>query len=474
LGAGLDCGIKARFLSILPSVRRGMSVSSASPSASPVACVILAAGKGTRMKSALPKVMHPLAGQPMIRHVLDAVGALSPERVVVVVGPGMESVSAAVAPAVTVIQERQQGTADAVRAAARALEGFRGDVLVLYGDTPMVGAATLKAMVAARRAADDPAVVVLGMRPADPGAYGRLIVRPDGHLEKIVEYLDATTAEREVTLCNAGLMAFDGRRLFDLLDHITNDNAKGEYYLTDAVALARGRGWNCGVVEAPAAELHGVNSRAELAEAERLIQQRLRRAAMDDGATLTDPETVWFSLDTRLGRDVTIGPNVVFGPGVEVGGEVDIRAFCHLEQVRIAPGAIIGPFARLRPGSVIGPGAHVGNFVEIKNATVAEGAKVNHLTYIGDATIGARANIGAGTITCNYDGFAKHKTEIGAGAFIGSNASLVAPVKIGDGAIVGAGSVVTMDVEADALAVARGKQQSYPGWARRFRAQRKH
>jgi bifunctional UDP-N-acetylglucosamine pyrophosphorylase/glucosamine-1-phosphate N-acetyltransferase len=437
---------------------------------SSVACVILAAGKGSRMKSDLPKVLHPLAGRPMIGHVLDAVATLAPERIVVVVGPGMEDVTAAVAPLPTAIQARQLGTADAVRAATPALADFTGDVLVLYGDTPLVTAETLGRMVAARRAASDPAVVVLGMRPADPGAYGRLIVSPEGTLERIVEHLDANANERAVTLCNAGLMAFDGRRLFELLDHVDNANKKQEYYLTDAVGIARRLGYTCSVVEAPEDEVLGINARTELAEAEALIQQRLRRAAMDNGATLSDPKSVFFSTDTRLGRDVTVGPSVVFGPGVTVGDRVEIRAFCHLEQVRVADGAVIGPFARLRPGTDIGPGAHIGNFVEIKNAEIAAGAKVNHLTYIGDAVIGARANIGAGTITCNYDGFAKHKTEIGAGAFIGSNASLVAPVRIGDGAIVGAGSVVTADVEADALSVARGRQQNHRGWAIRFRA----
>jgi bifunctional UDP-N-acetylglucosamine pyrophosphorylase/glucosamine-1-phosphate N-acetyltransferase len=437
---------------------------------SSVACVILAAGKGSRMKSDLPKVLHPLAGRPMIGHVLDTVATLVPERTVVVVGPGMEDVSAAVAPVPTVVQTRQLGTADAVRAAAPVLAGFAGDVLVLYGDTPLIRPETLARMLAARREAADPAVVVLGMTPADPGAYGRLIVSPAGILERIVEYLDANDRERAVTLCNAGLMAFDGRRLFELLDHVDNANKKQEYYLTDGVGIARRLGYACSVAEAPVDEVLGVNDRAELAEAERLIQQRLRRTAMDNGTTLTDPHSVFFSIDTRLGRDTTIGPNVVFGPGVTVGDRVEIRAFCHLEQVRVADGAVIGPFARLRPGTDIGPGAHVGNFVEIKNAQVAAGAKVNHLTYIGDAVIGARANIGAGTITCNYDGFAKHRTEIGAGAFIGSNASLVAPVRIGDGAIVGAGSVVTFDVEADALSVARGRQQNRPGWAARFRA----
>jgi len=437
----------------------------------PLACIILAAGKGTRMKSDLPKVLHKVAGRSMVGHVVAVASALAPERIVVVVGPGMESVAAEVAPHASVVQENQRGTADAVMAARGALEGFTGDVLVVYGDTPLVTPATLGAMVEALRGTgnDDPAVVVLGMRPDDPGAYGRLILGADGGLEAIVEYLDANPEQRAVTLCNAGLMAFDGALLFGLLDRIGNDNAKGEFYLTDIVTVARAAGHACRVVEAPAAELVGVNSRAELAEVERLMQQRLRAVAMAEGATLADPQTVYFSHDTRLGRDVVVGQNVVFGPGVEVGDRVEIRPFCHLEEVRVASGAQIGPYARLRPGADIGPDAHIGNFVEIKNARIDAGAKVNHLTYIGDARVGAKANIGAGTITCNYDGFFKHHTEIGAGAFIGSNSALVAPVTIGAGAIVGAGSVVTQGVADDALVVARGKQTAYQGWAAEFR-----
>ena len=439
----------------------------------PLACIVLAAGKGTRMKSELPKVLHKVAGRSMVGHVVAAASALAPERIVVVVGPGMEDVAAEVAPHATVVQESQLGTADAVMAARPLVEGFDGDVLVVYGDTPLVTPATLSRMTEARDGASgDPAVVVLGMRPDDPGAYGRLIQGADGGLEAIVEYLDATEDQRAVTLCNAGLMAFDGRRLFALLDAIGNDNAKGEFYLTDAVAVARAAGHACRVVEASAEEVVGVNSRAELAAVERLMQHRLRAAAMAGGATLADPETVYFSHDTRLGRDVTVGQNVVFGPGVEVGDRVEIRPFCHLEEVRVASGALIGPYARLRPGADIGPDVHIGNFVEVKNARIDQGAKVNHLTYIGDASVGAKANIGAGTITCNYDGFFKSHTEIGAGAFIGSNSALVAPVTIGAGAIVGAGSVVTRDVPADALTVERSKQSVHEGWAAGFRTRR--
>jgi len=438
----------------------------------PLACIILAAGKGTRMKSDLPKVLHKVAGRSMVAHVVAAASLLAPEKIIAVIGPGMESVAAEVAPHATVVQENQRGTGDAVMAARALLEGFDGDVLVAYGDTPLVTAKTLGAMVQARREASDPAVVVLGMRPAVPGAYGRLLLAGDGGLDAIVEYLDATEEQRAVTLCNAGLMAFDGARLFGLLDSIGSDNAKGEYYLTDAVAVARAAGHACRVVEASADEVVGVNSRAELAEVELIMQRRLRAAAMAAGATLADPETVYFSHDTRLGRDVLVGQNVVFGLGVDVADRVEIKPFCHLEEVIVSPGAIIGPFARLRPGAEIGPDAHIGNFVEMKNARVHEGAKVNHLTYIGDATVGSKANIGAGTITCNYDGFFKSHTEIGAGAFIGSNSSLVAPVTIGDGAIIGAGSVVTRDVPAASLAVARGRQSIYEGWASSFRTRR--
>ena len=439
----------------------------------PLACVILAAGKGTRMKSDLPKVLHRVAGRPMVGHVLATVAALEPERVAVVVGPGMDDVAAAVAPAPTAVQRQQQGTADAVRAGLSLLGGFDGNVVVLYGDTPLVTPATLDTMTAALNGPDAPAVVVLGMRPANPHGYGRLILNADGGLDRIVEQLDATPEERAVTLCNAGLMAFDGARMGEIIGRIGNSNAKGEYYLTDAVEIARGLGMACAVVTVDdTSEVLGVNSRAELAEVERILQNRLRTAAMINGATLADPQTVYFSHDTVLGRDVVVGQHVVFSPGVTIGDRVEIKPFCHFEKVTVADGATIGPYARLRPGAEIGPDAHIGNFVEIKNARIEAGAKVNHLTYIGDARVGARANIGAGTITCNYDGYFKHTTDIGAGAFIGSNTALVAPVTVGDGAIVGAGSTITGDVPADAMAVARGRQATLPGWAARFRAQK--
>jgi bifunctional UDP-N-acetylglucosamine pyrophosphorylase / glucosamine-1-phosphate N-acetyltransferase len=436
------------------------------------AAIILAAGKGTRMKSALPKVMHQIAGRSMIGHVVANLGPLGSQPNVVVVAPGMDQVAAEVAPLPIAVQADQLGTGHAVGCARAALGDFPGTVLVLYGDSPFISTVTLSALVARRAASDNPAVVVLGMRPADPAKYGRLIVDTAGGLDRIVEWKDASEAERAVGLCNSGVMAIDGKVLWSLIERVDNKNAKGEYYLTDIVELARRDGRACAVVEAPEAELMGVNSRAELAIAERLFQDQRRSQAMDEGATLIDPTSVFFAADTKLGRDVVIGPNVFFGPGVTVADDVEIRAFCHIEGAKIASGAIIGPFARLRPGAEIGVDAHVGNFVEVKNSTLGQGAKANHLSYLGDADVGAKSNIGAGTITCNYDGYVKARTVIGAGAFIGSNSALVAPVNVGDGAIVGAGSVITRDVEADAIAVARAEQVSRAGRARDFRAQR--
>lgn len=433
------------------------------------AVVVLAAGLGTRMRSHLPKVMHPLAGRPMIRHLMATVDALAPDKVVTVIGEDMEAVAKAVAPHPVAVQGDRLGTAHAVMAARDALSGFDGDVLVLYGDTPLLGEDTLRGLLAARRGDDDPAVVVLGFTPDDPGAYGRLIRDGDGRLQRIVEAKDATDEERDVDLCNSGVMAFDGKVLFGLLERIGNDNAKGEYYLTDAVQLARADGRACAVVEGDAEELLGVNSRGELAVAEAVVQTNLRARALVEGATLSDPTTVYFSFDTRLGQDVVVGPNVVFAPGVTVGDNVEIKAFCHLEGTTIADGANIGPFARLRPEADIGPGARIGNFVEVKKASVEAGAKVSHLTYIGDARIGAGANIGAGTITCNYDGFFKSFTDIGEGAFVGSNSALVAPVKVGAGAVIGAGSTITHDVDADALSLTRAEQVDHPGVAKAIR-----
>ena len=441
---------------------------------SKIAAVVLAAGLGTRMKSALPKVLHPVAGQPMIGHLLDRLSAFGADRTVVVTSPGMPEVAEFVAPADTAIQDPPLGTGHAVLAAREALADFDGDVLVLFGDTPLLTEDTMRAMVEVRRGKNNPAVVVLGFSPDDPGEYGRLVTGSNGGLEKIVEYRDASESEREIGLCNAGIMAIDGARLFALLDEVSNDNAKGEYYLTDIVEVARSKGWGCVTVETDDPdEVMGGNSRTGLAEAEAAFQYRLRRQAMEDGATLQDPDTVWFSYDTELGKDVTIGPNVVFGPGVSVGDNVEIRAFCHIDGATIDNNAIIGPFARLRPGADIGPEVHIGNFVEVKEARLDEGAKANHLSYVGDSWVGAGANIGAGTITCNYDGFFKSRTEIGAGAFIGSNTALVAPVKIGAGAITGAGSVIAKDVEDDALAITRAAHEVRPGWALKYRLRKK-
>lgn len=432
-----------------------------------LAIVVLAAGKGTRMRSDLPKVMHQIAGRPMVTHLLDTAAELSPERVVVVVGPDMDMVADAVAPHPTCVQAERNGTGGAVKAARDALEGFAGTVLVLYGDTPLVTADTMRRAAAA--CADGAAVSVLGFRPSHFHQYGRLITDGDGALTAIVEARDATAEQLDVNLCNSGVMAFDGRYLLGLLDKIGTANSKGEYYLTDMVALARADGHAAVVVEGEEDELLGVNARADLAMAEAVVQDALRARAMEGGATLVDPGTVWFHHDTELGRDVVVQPNVVFGPGVTVADGVEIRAFSHLEGANVEGGAVIGPYARLRPGAKIGAGARVGNFVEIKNADLAAGAKANHLSYVGDAHVGAGANIGAGTITCNYDGFGKYTTNIGAGAFIGSNSALVAPVTVGDGAIVAAGSTISGDVEADALSIERAEQVTKAGWAARFR-----
>ncbi len=435
-----------------------------------VAAIILAAGQGTRMKSKLPKVLHQIAGRSMIGHVLDRLAPLAVERIAVVIAPGMDDVARDVAPHVTAYQEQAMGTGHAVRAAEQVMAGVTaGTILVLYGDTPFVSTATLARLLDRRQAGDHPAVVVLGMRPADPTGYGRLVIEADDHIGRIVEQKDASAAERAIGLCNSGVMAIDAQVIWQLLAKLDNKNAKGEFYLTDIVELAQTAGRISAYVEAPAAELLGVNSRVDLAAAEKLYQQQRREQAMLDGVTLIDPETVYFSSDTKLGRDIVIGPHVFFGPGVTIADEVEIRGFCHIEGATVARGAQIGPYARLRPGSEIGVDVHIGNFVETKNTIMAAGAKANHLTYLGDTTVGAKTNIGAGTITCNYDGYFKERTEIGAGAFIGSNTALVAPVSIGDGAIIAAGSVITRNVAADAMSVARGQQVDKPGWAAKFR-----
>jgi bifunctional UDP-N-acetylglucosamine pyrophosphorylase/glucosamine-1-phosphate N-acetyltransferase len=423
------------------------------------ACVLLAAGQGKRMRSTLPKVMHRIAEKPMIAHVLAALKPLAPERCILVVAPKMESVSQAatkeIAGIISVIQDKQLGTGNAVQCAEAALKGYNGIVLVVYGDTPLLTTETLHRVLELAESAD---LVALGMRPADPTGYGRLIIDSNGQLEEIIECRDAKPVQKDVTLCNSGVMAVKAKYLFELLKDVGTNNTQGEYYLTDIISRADARDLRCRVVETEANEVIGVNTRAQLAEAEAALQQRLRLQAMEQGATLVDPATVYLSTDTKLGQDVVIYPHVVFGPKVKVESSVEIRSFSHIEGAIIKSGAIVGPFARLRPGAVIGEGAHVGNFVEIKKSTLGKRAKANHLSYIGDADVGAGANIGAGTITCNYDGTSKYQTTIGANAFIGSNTSLVAPVTVGEGAVVGAGSVITEDVEADALAIARAPQ----------------
>jgi bifunctional UDP-N-acetylglucosamine pyrophosphorylase / glucosamine-1-phosphate N-acetyltransferase len=433
-----------------------------------IAAIILAAGKGTRMKSDLHKVLHPIAGRPMLMHLMDAVDALSPAKKVVVVGSGKEQLEAALkGSAELAVQEPQYGTGHAVLQAEAALQGFEGDVLILYGDVPFVPTATMQEMIDRLNAADAPAVVVLAFEPEDPTGYGRVIVE-GGSIVKMVEQKDATEAERAVKLSNSGLMAVKSRDLFGLLARVTDDNAQKEYYLTDIVNIANADGRACVAVTTDPFDVAGINSRAQLAEMEGEWQARRRVQAMEDGATLIAPDTVWFAYDTVIGRDVVIEPNVLFGPGVTVANGVNIRAFCHIEGATLASGVEVGPYARLRPGAVLEEKARVGNFVEIKKSRMGKGAKANHLSYIGDADVGAGANIGAGTITCNYDGYFKYKTEIGDGAFIGSNSALVAPVKIGKNAIVGAGSTVTADISADALALIRPPQVEKTGWAARF------
>ena len=442
---------------------------------SPFSVIVLAAGMGTRMRSDTHKVLHPIAGKPMLMHLLDTVDALGAKQRVVVVGKGRDQVEVALnSRGVKVAhQAEQKGTAHAVQQAAGVLAGFDGNILILYGDTPFVAADTLTEMLARLDAPDSPAVVVLASSPDDPKAYGRVILGEGDTIAKMVEYKDASEAERAVRLCNSGMMAVRARDLWGWLAKVGNANAAGEYYLPDVVMIAAAEGRASVAVETDSWQTAGVNSRAELAHLELDWQRRRREEALEQGATLVDPESVWFSHDTQLGRDCTIEPHVVFGTGVVIDEGATIRAYCHIEGATIASGCEVGPFARLRPGAVLEEGAKVGNFVEVKKTRLGKGAKANHLSYLGDADIGASANIGAGTITCNYDGFGKYRTTIGEGAFIGSNAALVAPVNVGDGAIVGAGSVITKDVAADELAVARGEQRGLAGWAARFRKRQK-
>jgi bifunctional UDP-N-acetylglucosamine pyrophosphorylase/glucosamine-1-phosphate N-acetyltransferase len=433
-----------------------------------IALVILAAGKGTRMESDLPKVLHKIGGAPLLHHAMLSASALEPERTIVVTGHGAELVEAAAqefdADAIAVRQTEQLGTAHAVAQARDAMNGFEGDVIVLYGDTPFITTETLEQMIAARAAHD---VVVLGFEAADPGRYGRLIMDSTS-LSRIVEFKDASDEERAVTLCNSGVICADAATLLELIAAVGNDNAAGEYYLPDIVGIANERGLTATAVTCREAETLGINSRMELAAAEALFQQTKRRELIEDGVMMQAPDTVFLSFDTIIGRDAEIEPNVVFAPGVTVESGARIRAFSHLEGAHVSRGAIVGPFARLRPGAELAENVHIGNFVEIKNASIDEGAKVNHLTYIGDAEIGARTNIGAGTITCNYDGVMKHKTIIGRDTFIGSNTMLVAPVTVGNEAMTATATTVTKDVPDGAMAIARTEQSNKPGFARKL------
>ncbi len=437
-----------------------------------VAAVILAAGHGTRMKSSTPKVLHAVGGRSMLAHVMATASALAPERMAVVIGDHSPAVGDAAraerADVAVVVQAPPRGTGDAVRKATPALDGFSGVVVVLYADTPLVSEETLRALI--DKVSAGAAVAVLGFTPDDPGAYGRLKLSPDGSLEAIVEAKDASPEELEIDFVNAGVMAIASDFLARALPQLSDANAKREFYLTDIVAIARAAGLRCDVVHGDEDEVVGVNSRVELAVAEEIFQDRRRLAAMEAGVTLIDPSTVFFSYDTDIASDVVVEPNVFFGRGVKIASGAAIKAYSHLEGAVVGEGASVGPFARLRPGARLGADAKIGNFVEVKSADIGAGAKISHLSYIGDASVGAEANIGAGVITCNYDGFSKHRTEIGEGAFIGSNSALVAPVKIGKGAYVGSGSVITKTVEDDALAVARGRQSEIKGWAAKFRA----
>jgi bifunctional UDP-N-acetylglucosamine pyrophosphorylase/glucosamine-1-phosphate N-acetyltransferase len=432
--------------------------------------VVLAAGEGTRMRSSLPKVLHSVAGQSLLSHVLDAAPKGEAAKLAIVVGPDHRAVEDEVRrlrpDAPTFIQRERLGTAHAVLAARAAIAHGADDLLVVFGDTPLISAETFERLRAALKSGA--ALAVLGFRAADPAGYGRLLIEGD-HLVAIREDADATAAERRITLCNAGVMAFDGHRALDIIEKIGNANSKNEYYLVDAVGIVRKLGWEAVVIETGEDEVRGINDKAQLAQAESVMQARLRRAALEAGVTLIAPETVYLAADTTFGKDVMIEPFVVIGPGVSISDGAVIHSFSHIVHSSIGRNASVGPFARLRPGTSLGEGAKIGNFVEAKAATLEAGVKVNHLSYIGDTHVGAFSNIGAGTITCNYDGFSKHKTTIGKGAFIGTNSSLVAPLKIGDGAYIGSGSVITKDVPDDALAVERNQQTTREGGARRYR-----
>lgn len=438
---------------------------------SDLAVIVLAAGMGTRMKSAIPKVMHKIGGRSLLGHVLSTAAILSPHRTAVVIGPDMKPVADEagrhIPGAIAVEQSERLGTAHAVSMAKAALNGSKGTVLVLYGDCPLVTAESLKMLITASQ--EPNAGAVLAFEAEVPHGYGRIIRNQDGNVIAIREELDATPQERLIKVCNSGIIAIDAEMLWTLLPAIRSNNAKGEFYLTDLIEVGVAAGHRFGLSVCSEAEVAGVNDREQLAALETRFQSSKRTAVMLGGATLIDPHSVYFAADTVVGRDVIIEPNVFFGPGVSIADNVHILANSHIEGARVAAGCRIGPFARLRPGADVGQSCHIGNFVEIKQAVLGEGAKVNHLTYVGDASIGARSNIGAGTITCNYDGFDKHKTEIGADVFVGSNTALVAPVKVGAGANIAAGSVITHDIPADGLAIARGEQVNRDGWAKRYR-----
>ncbi len=431
------------------------------------AALILAAGKSTRMQSAIPKVLHKIAGQSMLHYSLQAAKSAGAEKIAVVIGQNMQDVADSIAPIPCIIQHPARGTGHAVQCAAEFLSGYTKPVLVLYGDTPFLRAETLRELL--KKIESGATIAVAGFYPDDPGQYGRLSLNQRGELESIIEFADCTPQQKTIAFCNAGLMAADGKRIAELLNELTPKNAQGEFYLTDLVAIARAKNYACAAIEASTEEFTGINTRAQLAEAEQIAQSMLRQKFLAAGVGMTDPNSVYFSYDTDIAPDVTIEPHVFIGPNVKIDNGARIKAFSHVEGAHIQSNATIGPFARLRPGTVLGKDAHIGNFVEIKNTRIGDGAKAGHLSYLGDTHVGADANIGGGTITCNYDGFEKHRTEIGAGAFVGSNSALVAPVKIGDGAIIAAGSVITDNVDTDALAIGRAKQISKPGWAQRFR-----
>lgn len=439
-----------------------------------LACIILAAGKGVRMKSSFSKPLHCVAGRPMVNHVIAAAEELSPERIIVIAADGDQDLTNVVRPHEVAIQPIANGTGGAARIGAEALGDFDGDVLILFGDSPLVTSETLRRMLAARRQSPQTGVVFAGMRLSEPGNYGRMVIGDDGSLDRIVEYKETTPEQKKINLCNGSVVCADGSRLRHWLQQLSNDNVAGEYYLTDLPQIARRENRLSQVVEVCFEDMAGCNNRVELANLEQIFQKRLRDRVMVNGATLIDPDSVFLCWDTEIGQDVIIGPNVTFGPGVRIENNATIHPYCHIEGAMIEQGASVGPFARLRPGTRIGQQARVGNFVETKNAVLSKEVKAGHLSYLGDVEIGENSNIGAGTITCNYDGFSKHRTTIEAQAFIGSNTALVAPVKIGAGALVAAGSTITKDVPNDALAIARGTQENINDGATKFKNKQAH